>query len=88
MNPSPGSFQLYSDGVTEPVNPDGDLMGKEGLQNLALTLSTLAPEKICDRVFEELERFRGGKPSRHDVTVLAVRFGGELAPEQKLIQKH
>lgn len=71
---------LYTDGVTEALNPDGDLYGEKNL------LSLLTGEKIAQMPLEELLRavrtsvkqFANGALQSDDITMMAVEFIGPV----------
>ena len=69
---------IYTDGVTEEQNKDGQLFGEDLLLGaLAKTAALSAKEKI-EAVNAELERFAGGSSQADDITALAF-YLDELA---------
>jgi sigma-B regulation protein RsbU (phosphoserine phosphatase) len=70
---------LYTDGLTEAQNGDGDEFGFERLVALAphLARPTTAVETgstdLLTRLREELARFAGGRPLDDDLTLALVR---------------
>jgi serine phosphatase RsbU (regulator of sigma subunit)/sugar lactone lactonase YvrE len=66
---------LYSDGVPEARNPEGDLFGYEALRELVAGLDTasLSAEQIRDAVVREVRRFAVGAPQSDDVAVVVIR---------------
>jgi len=70
---------LYSDGITECANPQGDLFGEERLQQL-LSRSVLdSAEQIKENVFAALEGFRQGGEELDDMTLVVMkRLGNQL----------
>ena len=71
---SPGdTVLLYTDGVTEAVNGEGELFGLERLQEtFALTPPAKDPKVVNDAVFEALRIFVGDTPQADDITCLAL----------------
>jgi len=80
---------LYSDGVEDqlrdvsPVlgspddldrHPDTQIdYGRDRLRTLFKSISNLPPQRIVERIFEDLDRFRGAMPLTDDQTVIALR---------------
>jgi sigma-B regulation protein RsbU (phosphoserine phosphatase) len=64
---------LYTDGVTEAFNGDGDEFGEERLIGIA-TLSEHAPSALLDDVFAEVRTFCGDTAQSDDVTMIALRY--------------
>ncbi len=70
---SPGDLLvLYSDGVTEAVNVDGDQFGIERLRQLLTTPPVRDPEEATLRVFSAVEAFAGDAPQFDDLTCLIL----------------
>jgi len=67
---------LYTDGVTEAMNPQKELFSKKRLQ---MTLSNLKDKDvtgIIQGVREEIEKFAQGAPQYDDITMLVLKFNG------------
>jgi len=73
LMPGDGLF-LYSDGITEAFNPEGQLYGNERLER-ALDRATgrRAAEIVAD-VLADTARFAGGAEQSDDITCLALRY--------------
>jgi sigma-B regulation protein RsbU (phosphoserine phosphatase) len=69
---------LYTDGVTESLDPGGRLFGQDRLYETVAAMASNEPQLICDEVFERLAQFREGGPVIDDVTILAARVGARL----------
>jgi sigma-B regulation protein RsbU (phosphoserine phosphatase) len=72
---SPGSLLLlYTDGVTEAVNPSGELFG---IERTVRVLEDQGPsasaEDVCQGLHAALREFRGVVPQGDDVTSLAIK---------------
>jgi phosphoserine phosphatase RsbU/P len=67
-------FLLYSDGVTEAMNPAREMFGEERLASLLQAGRDLAPRDLVQAVTEEVERFTAGCGPHDDVTCIAVRI--------------
>jgi len=64
---------LFSDGVTEAVNPAGEEFGEERLVQEVLAGGDADPRDIVDRVLLALGAWSAGAPPADDVTLLAAR---------------
>jgi len=61
---------LYTDGVTE-ARRDGELFGEERLVEFVRRLEPMPPKKVPEAIFEEVQRYTGGKLS-DDVAIVSV----------------
>lgn len=75
---------LYTDGVTEARNPEGEFFGEGGLRACVVDAMGLPVEEIPDHVLSELLDFTENDMG-DDVAMLAVRFDrlGANAPEEE-----
>jgi sigma-B regulation protein RsbU (phosphoserine phosphatase) len=64
---------LYSDGVTDAQNADGEEFGERRLHDLLRTLAGLSAEEVVSRVLEVVEAFVDGTPQFDDMTILVLR---------------
>ena len=74
---TPGdTFFVYTDGVTEAANAEGELFGAERMTE-ALNREPNAPvAKLLDNVREAIRLFVRDAPTSDDITMLALRFFG------------
>ena len=63
---------LFTDGVTETPNPDGELFGHQRLIELVRPWRGRPAQEIVDRLFDELRAFAGSSTRYDDITVVAV----------------
>jgi sigma-B regulation protein RsbU (phosphoserine phosphatase) len=63
----------YTDGVTESVNPDSSPFGQQRLERLLCDCNTDDPEKILQRILEELSDHSAGCAQIDDITILVMR---------------
>jgi phosphoserine phosphatase RsbU/P len=70
---------LFSDGVTEAMDPDEQLFGTSRLQEVLAGLMDTPLEEIQKRVLESVENFSRGAPQTDDVTLLLVRYRAAVA---------
>ena len=72
---------LFTDGITEAMDADGDMFGEE---RLAALLAQLAPGRsaraVVDGIVHELANFRGGQEGADDVTAVVIRRAGKRKP--------
>jgi serine phosphatase RsbU (regulator of sigma subunit)/anti-sigma regulatory factor (Ser/Thr protein kinase) len=64
---------LYSDGVTEAENPEGKLLGQDGLSDIIYAICKARAEDQIRVILESLEQFRDGNPLKDDVALLMLR---------------
>jgi serine phosphatase RsbU (regulator of sigma subunit) len=64
-------FVLYSDGVTETRNPQGDLYGPERLRAVLRQVSTNATE-AGEAILADVQRFADGRPPGDDLTLVCI----------------
>ena len=64
---------LYSDGVTEAENPDGGILGLQGLSDIIVATYPARAEEQIKVIVESLDVYRHGLPLRDDVALLMVR---------------
>ncbi len=65
---------LYSDGVTEAMDPDEQLYGNGRLRAVLLGKNEMALDEIQKTVLESVENFARGARQADDLTMLLVRF--------------
>jgi serine phosphatase RsbU (regulator of sigma subunit) len=64
---------LYTDGITEARNADGDEFGEKRLRSLLQSLATTSPAAICDEVIAAVTQFAGGVVE-DDQSIVAARI--------------
>jgi len=65
---------LYSDGVTEAMDPDEQLYGNGRLRSVLLGKNEMPLDEIQKTVLESVENFARGARQADDLTILVVRF--------------
>ena len=73
---------LYTDGVTEAMDPAGALFGESRLEETLRVAPSREPDSLCRFVRANVAAFAAGAPPADDITVLAVRYLGP--PEHRL----
>jgi serine phosphatase RsbU (regulator of sigma subunit) len=71
---------LYTDGVTEAVDPALELYGLPRLQAALGDLGPAPAEAAVDTLLASVDRFSRGAPQADDITVLCLRFLGSSRP--------
>jgi sigma-B regulation protein RsbU (phosphoserine phosphatase) len=73
------TFVLFSDGVSEAMNPAEDFYGEDRLLSaLAATSSATLPELVAS-VMADVRAFAAGAKQSDDITVLAARYAPQGA---------
>jgi hypothetical protein len=67
-----GLLLLYTDGVTEAVNPQGEFFGDERLLATVRSSDGAGPDQTCGAVWGALQAYQAGASQEDDVTLLAV----------------
>lgn len=67
---------LYTDGVSEALNPQQEQFSEERLQHLLSEACDDSPAALIERVVEAVRRFSAGAPQSDDITALAVLYQG------------
>jgi len=73
--PDEGIF-LYTDGVTEAMNPKEKLYSDERLEKFLSTISTQTPEEVTNRVIHDVQNFAAGATQSDDITIVTLRYKG------------
>jgi sigma-B regulation protein RsbU (phosphoserine phosphatase) len=74
---TPGdALLLYTDGVTEAMNPQSELYGTERLLRLSQSLANATPREAVRQVSDQLETFGNGAVQSDDVTMLCIKYKG------------
>ncbi len=63
---------LFTDGITEQVNPAGEEFGQARLQAIILENRDLTAQAIADKVNTELMAFAGGSRVRDDISMIVL----------------
>jgi sigma-B regulation protein RsbU (phosphoserine phosphatase) len=74
------SLLVYTDGVTEAMNPAGDLLGEERLQNILRQADGGTAKGEVQQVLAQTREFAGGAVQSDDITILALKY---LQPAQR-----
>ena len=78
MQLEPGSrLFLYTDGVTEAMDTQGNLFGTERMLDALNRQGRAHPEQILRQVTEEINSFIGGAEQFDDLTMLCLEYKGK-----------
>jgi serine phosphatase RsbU (regulator of sigma subunit) len=73
LNLLPGEILIaYSDGLTEATNAQGEEFGVDRVGALLPELKGLSPEKIGDRILDEVDRFIGDERPGDDLSLIVI----------------
>lgn len=64
---------LYTDGVTEAINPQKKMFELENLIKLSEKYGHLSAEQICKHILEDVQRFMANAPQHDDITLVAIK---------------
>jgi sigma-B regulation protein RsbU (phosphoserine phosphatase) len=68
---------LYTDGVTDCKNPDGEMYGMERLSKFMAQPKEPDPKTMVDDLMKELMDFKGESEQADDISLMAVQFYGK-----------
>ena len=68
------SLHLYTDGLTEAMNPEEEEYGEERLEKFVNKNHHLDPDDFHRKFLNKIEEFSKNVPLRDDLTILSLRF--------------
>jgi len=68
---------LYTDGITEALNPAGEQFGAERLAATVLSTASQGAEAVQQAVCTSLKEFVAGRKQHDDQTLLVLEFAPE-----------
>ncbi len=77
---------LYSDGVCEMRNAQGQMLGTERLSESVREWSDLSPREFLERLDQLLREYGGGGPARDDLSCVAIKVQA-LAPPARVLRQ-
>ena len=63
---------VFTDGVSETMNRQGEEYGFERLEELLLQHGERSPDEVLDRILDSVRSFRGGTDTQDDMTLMAL----------------
>jgi serine phosphatase RsbU (regulator of sigma subunit) len=68
---APGELAvIYTDGVSEAMNPDGELYGIERLREFLQKTPSRQAAETCQAVLDDVRRHAAGRPQNDDITLM------------------
>jgi predicted ester cyclase len=67
---------VFSDGVTEAINNDGEEFGEDRLLDCVQTHRDLTPDNLLKRLFDEVRQFSADASPSDDLTAMILRYSG------------
>ena len=64
---------LYTDGVTETLNAEGDEFGLDRMRQSVRASATNGAQAIVRKIIEDVRDFTGSVPQNDDITLIAIR---------------
>lgn len=64
---------IFSDGVTEAENRDGEFYEEENFEKWLLKYPDATPEELIKLLLEEIKEFANGHPQSDDITLVVIR---------------
>lgn len=71
---------IYTDALIEARTPDDQLLGEEGLLDLASKLTVSQPQKIAPALLDAVSRWRGGAAPEDDQTLIVLHHNASDPP--------
>jgi sigma-B regulation protein RsbU (phosphoserine phosphatase) len=68
---------LYTDGVTEAMDPEDRLFSDDRLQQVLEARNGGSPQETIRGVVDEVRKFAAGAPQADDITVLGIDYFGK-----------
>ena len=70
--PPGGTLLVFTDGLTDCRNPQGQSFGNARVQSVLSGLTGLGGQQVCDSLWETLSGYQSGSSQDDDVTLLAI----------------
>jgi sigma-B regulation protein RsbU (phosphoserine phosphatase) len=67
---------IYTDGLTEAEDPQGDMFGEERLKDLIIEQAPLGGEHLRRTILSNIKDFTQGRAQTDDITFMLVEHGG------------
>jgi serine phosphatase RsbU (regulator of sigma subunit) len=72
---------LYTDGISEAMDPDGDLFGDARLQQLVEQHAHLPSDQLRERILREVQAFVGPADQHDDMTMILLKVEDMVADQ-------
>jgi len=77
---------LYTDGITEAMDPAGRLFTDSRLRSALARTKDATPERLIQSIIDEVQRYTDTAAQNDDVTALAVRIGTPQKPRHSSVE--
>jgi sigma-B regulation protein RsbU (phosphoserine phosphatase) len=67
-------FLLYTDGISDAMNPQGDCFGDQRLVDIAERNADLTSDDLRDRILTEVHTFAGDAAQHDDMTIVLLKI--------------
>ncbi len=81
-------FLLYTDGISEAMNPDGDYFGDARLADLAQQHADLSSDELSARILGEVKAFAGTAAQHDDMTMVLLKIDDLVTRTPSAITDH
>jgi sigma-B regulation protein RsbU (phosphoserine phosphatase) len=75
--PPGGTLLLFTDGLVDCCNSDGDSFGYEGIQNTLSGLGGKSAQEVCDGIMEKINSYQKNEDHYDDITLVAVQANSD-----------
>lgn len=65
---------IYTDGIVEAMNPDGELFGLDRMDAVLADCDNRGPQKILEAVLDAVDQFAAGSPQADDRTMIVAEL--------------
>ncbi|MFZ5429009.1 MAG: SpoIIE family protein phosphatase [Bacteroidota bacterium] len=65
---------LYTDGITDQTNQEGNRFGEEHLRNIIRIHKNDMPEELAQKLLRHVDHFRGNGPDIDDLSLMIVKY--------------
>jgi len=76
---------IYTDGITEAMNPDRDQFGEGRLLSAIKKYGHMTSQEFADALNHEIQEFTGGAPQNDDITLVAIK---EKVPVEERLEEN
>ncbi|NOX58523.1 MAG: SpoIIE family protein phosphatase [Planctomycetes bacterium] len=74
LDPGPCTLVTYTDGIIEAMNDEAEQYGTERTMAFLETVADLPPQKMVDKLRQDVKRFSENQPQGDDITILAIHL--------------
>jgi sigma-B regulation protein RsbU (phosphoserine phosphatase) len=72
--PPGGTLLMFTDGMTDCRDPDGEPFGMERIKQTLSGYPNLTAQQVCDEMLETLKNYQSGSKQDDDVTLVAIHL--------------